>query len=742
MFDLSRNIAEAEEALESKPLYATSIERIQILDRLKSEYKELPHPKRFARVLRILLEEVSVPIEPHDLIAGRCVDRELSEAEEELFQKFITHPDYPKGRILLGSGHCAYDWEDVVSLGLPGLRARAERSLLAASDVEKRSFLEAIIEIYDAITGYLLRYAEAARRLGMDGLSDRCTRAATERPDSFDVALQLLWIITMIDCAYITENPTLTVGRLDRILLPLYEKDVKSGRMTRDDAAAFITDYYCKHNLIMGKGEHQVGNAENSTTFQRICNFDAPQYLLLGGTDQNDAPAVNELSQLFAECVRPKFKNPVIVVYYFRGMNETHPDFWRVLTEKAMQSASLMFYNDTSIKSVYRRMGIPEEDVHDYIHFGCNWPSLGTKAAWLQGGPSSLKFDAFYSEEEKNEVRVPYMRTGGKYGWPEVFVNTMRVLAERDPESVSIEDFYSAFAERMEAFVDRKLKRAVRELEVRKRRPAAVLTFGDAFFRDSVLNGECFSAGAKYHFELQSFQMFGTVADCFITVDRLVFIEKKLTLAKLLEAVDADFEGYPEILALCRKVEKYGSDTPHSNAHAKRLATLASDIVIERSKPYLASSGVLLAPCMQSDTWHLKYGTKYTATPDGRLAYTPYSQNARPSNGACVNGMTAMLNAMLSVPSDGYLSGALNLDVDPKQFAGEKGRALFASILAVYFNRGGLHAQVSAANGEDLIDAQKHPERHRDLRVRVTGYSGIFVDISKPLQDDIIERFK
>ena len=147
-------------------------------------------------------------------------------------------------------------------------------------------------------------------------------------------------------------------------------------------------------------------------------------------------------------------------------------------------------------------------------------------------------------------------------------------------------------------------------------------------------------------------------------------------------------------------------------------------------------------PCMQNDTWHLKYGEKYGATPDGRAAYTPFSQNTRPSNGSCTSGITGMFNSMLMLPCDGLSSGALNLDVDQKQFEGEAGRGLFALLLATYFNGGGLHAQVTCTGAEQLIEAQKHPEHHKDIRVRVTGYSGVFVDISKRLQDDIIERFK
>ena len=138
---------------------------------------------------------------------------------------------------------------------------------------------------------------------------------------------------------------------------------------------------------------------------------------------------------------------------------------------------------------------------------------------------------------------------------------------------------------------------------------------------------------------------------------------------------------------------------------------------------------------------HLKTGVKIGATVNGRLAYTPCSQNSRPANGSATSGLTGMLNAMLNLPSDGVLSGALNLDVAKKDFVGENGLRVFSALLATYFNRGGLHAQVSSLSREDLIDAQLHPDAHRDLRVRVTGYSGVFVDICKDLQDDIIQRF-
>ncbi len=739
---MKQNVEEAKRALTEKALFATSVERFLILDEFKSAYKELPQTRRFSKILSILLSRVSTPIEPYDLIAGRCVDRELNEAEEKAFAEYIKHPDYPANHLFYSSGHGTYSWELLVKKGIVGLREMAIERLSRAEDAEQQDFLTAMIEIYDAILAYIRRYAAQARAHGMEETAKNLETVAIGAPDSFASALQLLWIVTMINCAYVSENPTLTVGRLDQILYPLYQADIEKGILTRERAGDYITDYYCKHNLIMGRGEHQVGDETNSTTFSRIANFDAPQYLLLAGTDAEGNLAVNDLTELFAERIEPTFKNPVVVVRYVKDMDKSAPALWKTLTERALASASMMFYNDGNVTSTYRRLGLPPEDAARYEHFGCNWCSAGDRSAWMQTAPKSAEYHAYITPEEQQTVDIPFMRTNCPHGWAEDFMIVLRTLAERDAETVTIEDFYDLFFARMEAFIDRKLAILSRDLEIRQRHPSRVMNFGDCFLEESIQNAACATAKATYHFELQPFQMFGTVADCFIAVDQLVMIEKKLTLERLLQATEADFEGFPGVLALCRKAEKYGMDTPLSNQHAKRISRMASDLVIEKSRPYFEKQRLFLIPCMQSDTWHLKYGEMFGATPDGRRAHTSFSQNTRPTNGACKNGLTGMFNSMLNLPHDGLVSGALNLDVDRAPFQGESGTALFASLLAAYFNQGGLHAQVSALGAKDLIEAQKNPAAYRDLRVRVTGYSGVFVDLCERLQNDVIERFQ
>ncbi len=737
MDQMQIRLDEARRALTEKPLFATSVERVMLWHEFKGRDKDQPHPLRFARLVEAILQRVSTPVAAHDLIAGRGVDRELNDGEEAVYQELIHSPDFPQWRTILHSGHATYDWAFTVQQGLPGLRAMAKQNYDTCDDAERRAFAQAQLIIYDAIEAYALRYADAAETHGMAALASQL-RACVGLLDSFCAALQFVYLVAFINANYLTENCTLTLGRLDQILYPLYRHDIASGALTREQARAYITDYYCKFNLIMGRGEHQVGDETNTTGTGRILCFDSPLYLLLCGTDIDGRSAVNELTELFCECIEPQFKNPVCVIQYFPGMNEQHPQLWNTLVARAMASSSMMFYNDDNVLRRFQQLGVPREDLQHYGHFGCNWPTPGPQSAWMQIGPGAWSFDAFESPEEEATARDRDRNANLWRSYPELFVTVLRELA--DDESATIDDCYRLFFARMERYIDRKLEIMSTDLDVRRRRPAHVMTYGDCFYQESVRTGTCFAANAKYHFDIMSFQMFGTVADCFIAVDQLVFREKKLTLRRLLEAVDAGFVGYPDVLALCRGAEKYGMDTPLSNLHVHRLSQTCSDLHLEKSRPYFEKQKLFLVSCIQCDTWHLKEGLHSPATPDGRLANTVYSQNSNPSRGACINGMTAMFNSLLQHPAGGWLSGALNVDVDPKQFSGESGRKLFGAMLAVYFNRGGLHAQVSGVNPDDLRDAQVHPENHRDLRVRVTGYSGVFVDICKSLQDDIIAR--
>ncbi len=735
------NVAKAREALTTKSIKVTSLERIRIMHSLRDKYAHLPQQLRFGNVFRDFLALVSTPVCEDDLIIGRYVEKEVNEQEDEECKAFFADWNLYKTTVF-SCGHRTLDWERLVKLGLVGIRKEVYQKLGKVSEVEEQNFLNGAILVLDGIIGFIERYAIEAEKCGLYEQGKVLNSIAKSAPQTFYEALQLCWIITFIDCAYVTGNPTLTLGRMDRFLNTYYLNDVKNGIVSREKAKAIIIDYYCKHNLIMGVGEHQIGDESNSTGFDRILNFDAPQYLLLAGTDDKGEDGVTELTYLFAECIQPSFKNPVIVVRYYKGMNEKHPKLWEILSAKALASASMMIYNDDDIISAFIRQGVDEKDARNYGHFGCNWADLGHDSLVTYMGPSAFTMARTLPKEERNKIEhynIGKVRYSSPLGYPEEFMNVFgEVISEGGAQN--IDDFYNKFEQKFYDFLEYKFKFAKEEVERRKKFGANVLTLGDVLSKRSIENVSATCAnGVKYHVEVNGFVGFATVADCFTVVDKLCFIDKSVTLNRLYEATLNDFIGYDDVLEKIESVEKFGSGEECSTSHAKRLALLIGENVSKINRQN-EDSGIIIMPSIQSDTWHIKHGKKMGATPDGRRKGEPYSQNVNPAPKRSVNGRVAMLDSLSALPFDYFTSGALNFDVQPDHFKGREGVENFASLIGTYLNKGGLHLQINAVGKEDLIKAKEEKEKYKDLRVRVTGYTGIFVDFPESLQDDIINR--
>ena len=738
---MKQNVQEAQKALVSKSIKVTSLERIQIMHSLKDKYAELPQQLRFGYVLRDLLSLVSIPLNENDLIIGRYVDKEVTEQEDEFCKAFFASSNLYKSTII-SCGHQTLDWERLVKIGLVGIKSEIENRLKRESEEEKINFLSGAILVVEAIVNFILRYAKQCENKGMKEQSEVLFAIASRKPQSFYEALQLCWIIAFIDCAYLTANPTLTLGRMDVFLHTYYANDVKNGILTREKAKDLVLDYYCKHNLIMGTGEHQLGDDNNSTGFDRILNFDAPQYLLIAGTDENGKDAINELTYIFAECIQPSFKNPVIVVRYYKGMNERHPLLWKTLSAKALASASMMFYNDDDIISAFTKQGVLEKDARGYGHFGCNWADLGYKSLVAYAGPSAYSLARNLEKCERDKIEkyhIGLVRYASPLGYPEQFMDVYREVIN-EGGAQSIDDFYKKFESKFASFLEYKSNFLQSEIMNRKKYGDTTLSLADVICSRSIEKASTQSAdGADYHVEVNGFVGFATVADCFCVVDKLVYKDKSVMLDTLYKATENNFIGYEDVLEKIENVDKFGSGEDLSTYHAKRLATIIGENIVKVNRKN-KGSGIVIMPSIQSDNWHIKHGSKFGATPDGRRAGEPFSQNCNPAPRRSVNGRIAMLGALSEIPFDYFTSGALNLDVQPDHFKGKEGLENFANMIGTYLNAGGLQLQINAVSKDDLIKAKQDKEKYKDLRVRVTGYTGIFVDFPDSLQDDIIER--
>ncbi len=744
-------VEEALHALTKKPVRCTTLERVRIFCEAHHALPpQLPQPLKLGRGLLYALERISLPLKPTDLLVGRISEEVPDEEGEAFIEELLRDPEFPvalRPNWMLDGGHCSFYWKELMELGLSGLKARAENELArrtAAGEAQPRlDFLQGAVHIYEAMQLYLCRWADAARAAGLTDAAQACAAVAQREPRTFREGLQLLWIIHLVFCTMLAGNPTLALGKMDRLLQPLYDADLAAGRLTRQEAGLLILDFYCKHNLIMGRGEHQMSqdDPEQFSGWHRQLNCDAPQYLVLGGTNADGSSACTDLSLLFAECVVPRFKNPVMVIHYSPEMAQKHPAFWRVCVDKMRQSASMMVYNEKAVTAAYIRAGADPQDAAEFEHFGCNWPCIpGMENDIAQMYPIHPEEDRLSTLAVAGEEAPAICR---RLPVEDVRDWLLQCAADgREPDS--IEELYDCLGARMKQKSELLVRkhRLFRDMVTAK--APGVLLFADCFTAESITRAANLdTGGSKYHTVRHTPPGLATLADSVTAIDWLVFQKKKLTAKQLAAALEADFEGYPAVLSLCRNAPKLGQDHALANAHAGRLLTLWTDhISAAQALPgeTPGAARLLVELCIQTDTGHIRLGAQLGATPDGRRAGAPISQNCQPTEGVCVNGLSARLCSMASLPFERITSGAQNISIQPRAFAGERGLDLLAGTLAAYFDMGGLQTQISAVSTEDLRAAQRDPDAHRDLMVRITGYSAVFVDMAEAAQNEIIRR--
>lgn len=725
-------VYETLKSLTEKPIKSTTYERVILLKEADDLYSDLSQPLKYGKGYYYFLQNCSLPIKDTDLLLGRVAEKVLTDEEEAAFQSLRSEND-ARPKWVTDGGHRAFWWEGLVKYGLTGLRQQAIAELdrrieNGNTEDDRLDFLRGIILVYDAFIIYLCRYADAAEKEGLIEAATVCRELTIHEPQTFRQALQLLLIVQIIYCACVASNPTLSLGRADYLLEGLYEKDISEGILTADDARLFILDYYCKHNLILGRGEHQMSiqSEESYTGWYRNLCYDSPQYLLLGGRRRDGSYLDGELTHLFIEMIQPRFKNPVIDIRYAPNMQSMCPILWRKIVDKARQSSSLLIYNEEDCISAYIKAGVAPEDAFDFHHYGCNHSTL-----------PGMEHMAEYGDV------VPLF----------IFLEILKKWVSEGYEPQSTDEIYSAIVEEVKLYTSRIIDRLADTCKNSMNISGSHLEMTDCFYRYSVSSASSFkSCGSKYICSNVQIESFASFVDVLTAVDELVIKRKKMTLSHLMKAVEVNFEGYSVEWALCKNVPKFGSDDSVSNNHAKALMTRFIDDVYEYAEQKLlvnqecpVSTDIPVIPrpiiriSMESDNSH-RIGYSMGATPDGRLAGIPISQNSAPALGACTAGITARLCSVASIPFNRIAAGAQNLSIQPRVFSGDEGLTRLSAILGGYFDMGGLQLQITSVDPKHLVEAQENPDLHRDLVVRITGYSAVFVDMEKHAQDDFIRR--
>ena len=312
-------------------------------------------------------------------------------------------------------------------------------------------------------------------------------------------------------------------------------------------------------------------------------------------------------------------------------------------------------------------------------------------------------------------------------------------MESEDPKS--IDDVYELFATAIRSEIEASFE-GLRE----RRKDWDTVAPGNLRIDDCFLDGPVARArswtigGTKYSAVTASIRHIASAADCFSAVDELVFSSnKKVSMSELRSALTDDFSGHEALRQLGLNAPKFGQDDDRADKHTIRLLNTVT-AEFDRASRLGSPDAVIAFRCLTTDMGHIGAGAQLGATPDGRHAGKPVSDNMSPYPGSCTQGITAMLRSAAKLPLNRINSGPLNVRIQRRLVSGEQGLSRLTALLRTYFDMGGLQVQISVADTDELRDAQINPEAHRDLMVRITGYSAVFIDMCPKAQDEIIRR--
>ena len=696
------------DAMRAKDARSTFLERVMLYDEADKKFSHLPQPLCFGEGIYYILDHLSLPVMEGDVLLGRVKETAPDAEQEAYFQERVSAwggrscPPWARD-----GSHETLAWERLVSLGLPGLEKHARRGLderrSEKAKQEDIDFLRGAIRVYQGFRRYTERWAQVGRDNGLMAAAESCSRIAHNPPETFAEALQLTWLLGLPSMMLSGGSSALTFSRVDEFLLPFYRRDITAGRLSREEAVALMDDFFLKIYSLLGIGEHQMGYLGDKpvTGFVRNPCFDSSTYVIVGGRRENEQLVSNELTEIVLESAEMGLKTPTVILRYTHDLPE---EIWAKVCSLVANNASLFVYNDETMIPALESWGVRAEDALEYSFYGCNDPHISGKEGSL----------------------VQH--------WPNLAEIARQVVVQRD-EFSDRGGLLRAFLARFRCELDDVVGPNLDGMEANANK--YLLRMDDCFLEGPIeLACAWMAGGVDYHHCILQLSGLATAIDSLTALTNLVLEEKAFSPEQIATALEADFEGYETLRARLLAAPKFGANETRPDTLATELVDGLCDEIEAANR--LAKRRYKMIPCISTDMNHIAMGRGTGATPDGRKAGEPISENQSPAPGRARKGLTAMFNSLLHIPFDRITGGPLNV-LTSTSITRDK-EEILGKALRTYLDRGGLQVQVSTVDKEVLLDAQKHPEQYRDLTVRITGYSAYFVDMSKGAQDEVIRR--
>lgn len=644
-----------------------------------------------------------------------------------------------EGKLNAGDAHLAVNYERILKDGLRGYEKRVKEykatlDLTNPDNIDKYCFYNAVLIVLKAVRNFANRYSVLAKDLAEKELNQKrkielleisriCSKVPYEPAETFQEAVQSVWFIQLI-LQIESNGHSLSYGRFDQYMYPYYDRDIKNGTIKESEALELLTCLWIK-TLTINKVRSQA---------HTLSSAGSPMYqnVTIAGQTTDKKDAVNDLSFLVLKSVaQTRLTQPNLTVRYHKNINKHFLDECVEVMRLGFGMPALN--NDEIIIPSFMDWQVKEEDAYNYSAIGCVETVVPGKWGYRCTGMSYINFPRMLLCTMNNGVDLTSNKRFTKgYGYFTEMESYEELLKAWDKTIREITR-YSVIVENV---IDKASERDVPDI------------LCSALTDDCIARGKTIKEGGAVYDFISGLQVgIANMADCLAAIKKLVYEEKKITRQELWDAILDDFSSPKNKKIqemLIREAPKYGND----DDYVDQLIVEAYDSYIEEIEKYPNTRynrgpiGGIRYAGTSSISANVGQGMSTMATPDGRNAFEPLAEGCSPAHNSDKNGPTAVFKSVSKLRTNKITGGVLlNQKMTPQMLSTEENRQKLELLIKTFFNRlHGYHVQYNIVSKETLIDAQKHPEKHKDLIVRVAGYSAFFNVLSKKTQDDIIGR--
>lgn len=577
------------------------------------------------------------------------------------------------------------DYSYILDNGIEQVKLDIARA--AEKHPERSAYAEVLTGVCDNVLEFVENYRVEAKKQGLDEIAERLSRVPAHAPQSYADALQSLRIIHF--CLWLSGNHHVTLGRFDQYMYKYLMADMSAGRLNRAQALELTEEFFLSCN-------------KDSDLYAGIQQGDNGQSLVIGGCDKDGRDVFNILSELVLEAscelcvIDPKIN--------LRVDKNTPPERYELATELTVKGLGFPQYsNDDVVIPGLMRLGYSEEDARNYVVAAC-WEFIIPRRG----------------------MEIPNI------SWLSLPGCVNRVVHEK---LAACEDFATFLCE-IDAEIKRSCVRFQDEFYRVSFRPAPLMSLMMEGCLDELRDVSEFSTCRYKNYGIHGVGV-APAADAIAAVNALVF-NGDMSPEELVRALDADFEGYPKLRnrMLC-ELPHFGNDDDAVDGYACMLLDSFSEALEGLCNAY----GGRYRAGTGSAMMYVTCGKEEGATADGRRAGEYLPANYSPSLGIKLSGPMSIIDSFTKPKLERVINGGpLTLEFAAGSIKGKEGLGKLAALVRSFIALGGHQLQLNVINRDSLLDAQRHPEKYRNLIVRVWGWSGYFVELDREYQEQIIKR--